>query len=125
MDLSKNSYKTIDEYIDLFPKDVQIILQELRKVIRKELPKDIEETISYGFPTFKLNGKYVVYFAGYKQHISIHPILEEIQKSIPEVSEYKKGRGTLQFSLNKPLPYPLIRKIVQFLLIENQKRTGK
>lgn len=125
MDLSKNSYKTIDEYIDLFPKDVQIILQELRKVIRKELPKDIEETISYGIPTFKLNGKYVVYFAGYKQHISIHPILEEIQKSIPEVSEYKKGRGTLQFSLNKPLPYPLIRKIVQFLLIENQKRTGK
>ena len=125
MDLSKNSYKTIDEYIVLFPKDVQIILQELRTVIRKELPKDIEETISYGIPTFKLNGKYVVYFAGYKQHISIHPILEEIQNSIPEVSEYKKGRGTLQFSLNKPLPYPLIRKIVQFLLIENQKRTGK
>ena len=124
MNLSTNS-SVIDTYIENFPKDVQHILKELRQVIREELPEDVEETISYGIPTFKLNGKYVVYFAGYKQHISIHPILEEIQKSIPEVSEYKKGRGTLQFSLNKPLPYPLIRKIVQFLLIENQKRTGK
>lgn len=116
-------YKTIDEYIALFPNDIQKVLQELRKVIREELPKDIEETISYGIPTFKLNGKYVIYFAGYKQHISIHPILEDAQKDMPEVAAYKKGRGTLQFSLEKSLPYPLIRKVVRYLLQANRERT--
>lgn len=122
---SSNNSNPIDTYIGGFPKDVQKVLKELRQVIREELPEDIEETISYGIPTFKLNGKYVVYFAGYKNHISIHPILEDAEKSIPEVSHYKKGRGTLQFQLDKPLPYPFIRKVVRVLLEENKKRTGK
>ena len=74
---TKNSNNAIDAYIAGYPDEVQKILHELRQVIREELPEEIEETIGYGIPTFKLNGKYVVYFAGFKKHISLYPILEE------------------------------------------------
>jgi uncharacterized protein YdhG (YjbR/CyaY superfamily) len=69
--MSRTQFITIDAYINSFPKDVKELLQNLRKVIKEEVPEETVETISYGIPTFKLKGKYVVYFAGYKKHISI------------------------------------------------------
>jgi uncharacterized protein YdhG (YjbR/CyaY superfamily) len=114
----------IDEYIKNFPKEVQEKLETLRDLIRKEV-SEAEETISYGIPTFKLNGKYVVYFAGFKSHISLYPILETIQAEVSEVAEYMSGRGTLKFPLNKPLPLAMIRKVVKLLVEENNKRTKK
>ncbi len=120
--MSRDQFTTIDEYIKSFPKDVQNLLQTLRKEIKKELPEETEETISYGIPTFKLNGKYVVYFAGFKKHISIYPILHTEADLQKEIAPYIKGRGTLQFPLDKPLPFPLIRKVVKGLLKENKER---
>ncbi len=122
--MSRPQFTTIDEYIKSFPKEVGEILQALRKVIRDEVPADAVETISYGIPTFKLNGKYVVYFAGFKKHISIYPILHTDTELQKEIEPYIKGRGTLQFRLDKPLPIQLIRKVVELLVKENQKRTG-
>lgn len=119
------SYTTIEEYINAFPPEVKEKLETLREAIREELPKEIIETISYGIPTFKLNGKYVVYFAGYKRHVSIYPVLHTEGKVQKEIEPYIKGRGTLQFPHNKPLPLPLIRKIIKILVKENQERTGK
>lgn len=123
--MSRIQFTTIDEYINSFPKEVGDILQTLRKLIRKEVPDGAVETISYGIPTFKLNGKYVVYFAGFKKHISIYPILHTDEKLRKEIEPYIKGRGTLQFQLDKPLPVSLIRKVVKCLVKENLERVKK
>lgn len=112
---------TVDDYILSAPKDAQEKLRELRQVIKEIIPTG-EETISYGIPTVKRNGRYVVYFAGYKNHVSLYPILESIEKSVAAVATYKKGRGTMQFPLDKPLPLPLIRQIVKLLVKENEAR---
>lgn len=123
--MSRAQCQTIDEYINSFPKEVGEILQTLRQVIKEEVPEGTVEVISYGIPTFKLNGKYVMYFAGFKKHISIYPILHTDEKLRKEIEPYIKGRGTLQFKLDKPLPLPLIRKVVKALLKENLERTSK
>lgn len=111
--------KNIDEYIAGFPPDVQKILQKIRTTIQKAAP-DAEETISYKMPTFKLNGN-LVYFAGFKNHIGFYPIPTGIKKFEKELSVYKQGRGSVQFPLDKPIPYDLIAKIVKFRVKENLK----
>ncbi|HVF69780.1 MAG TPA: DUF1801 domain-containing protein [Xanthomonadales bacterium] len=123
--MSRKQFTTVDEYINSFPKEVGEVLQTLRKAIKEEVPEETVETISYGIPTFKLNGKYVVYFAGYKKHVSIYPLLHAEGVIKKEIAPYIKGRGTLQFQLDKPLPFPLIRKIVKILVKENLERTRK
>jgi|SRR5687767_14632394 len=110
--------KTIDEYIAGFPKDVQEILEKLRVTIRKAAP-DAEETISYAIPTFTLKGKYLIYFAGYKKHIGVYPVPAGGAELNEELSVYQTGKGTLQFPLDKPIPYDLISKIVKLRVKEN------
>ena len=114
----------IDKYISIYPKEVQEKLNLIRKIAH-EIAPNAEEKISYGVPTVVLNGKYLVYFAGFKKHISIYPVTESIEKSIKEISDYRTGKGTLQFPLEKPLPLPLIREIIQLLKKENEKRTAR
>ena len=114
------SFNTIDEYIADAPKEAQGKLKELRKTIKEVVP-EVQETMSYKMPTFTLNGTYLVYFAAWKNHISLYPFSSAMEKSMPETSAYKtSGKGTIQFPLDQPLPLPLIRKIVQFRLKENK-----
>jgi len=112
--------KTIDEYIAGFPNDVQDILQKIRMTIRKAAPES-EETISYKMPAFTLNGN-LVYFAGFEKHIGFYPIPTGIDKFKKELSVYKQGKGSVQFPLDKPIPYNLISKIVKFRVKENLDR---
>jgi uncharacterized protein YdhG (YjbR/CyaY superfamily) len=114
----------IEQYIASFPEDVQRTLKELRQKIAAQLP-DAEQVISYGIPTFKRNGKYIVYFSGWKDHISIHPFLETDGDLLKELEPYKSGRGTLRFPLDRPLPYDLIKKVVEALDTANHERTGQ
>ena len=106
----KKQIETIDEYIATFPQDVQVVLNKIRKIIQEAAPEAIE-TISYQIPTFKLNGKYLVYFAGYKNPISIYPIPTGTESFRQELSPYIKGKGTIQFPLDKPVPYDLVKKL--------------
>ena len=121
MDGKEKQFKTIDEYIEASPKDVQGILQRLRLTIRKAAPEAVE-TISYQMPTFKLNGKGLVYFAAFKNHIGLYPIPSGIEAFKKELSEYKLGKGSVQFPIDKPIPYDLVRRIVRFRARENQER---
>jgi uncharacterized protein YdhG (YjbR/CyaY superfamily) len=107
-----------NEYITGFPKETQQVLQQIRATIKKVVPK-AEEAISYGIPTFNLNGKYLIYFAGYKNHVSIYPAPRGKDEFKEILSAYKGGKGTIQFLLDKPIPYNLITKIVKFRLKEN------
>jgi len=113
--------KNIDEYIADFPKDVQEILEKIRMTIKKAAP-DAEETISYQIPTFNLRGKYLVYFAAYKNHIGLYPAPIGNAEFNKEISIYGSGKGTFQFPLNKPIPYNLITKFVKFRVKENLGR---
>jgi uncharacterized protein YdhG (YjbR/CyaY superfamily) len=118
----RSDFKSVDEYIATFPKDLRIVLSTIRKTIKKELP-DAEETISYQIPCFKQNGKYVIYFAGFKNHISLYPIPDGDSSFKKEIAPYVAGKGTLKFPLDKPLPLPLINKVVRHSLKANQART--
>jgi uncharacterized protein YdhG (YjbR/CyaY superfamily) len=110
-----------DEYIAEFPKDVQAILQKIRQTIKKAAPK-AGEKISYGIPAFFLDGTYLVYFAGYKNHVSVYPAPRGEEEFKKALAPYKGGKGTVQFPLTEPIPYPLITKIVKFLMKRNAAR---
>ncbi|MGH7196308.1 MAG: iron chaperone [Candidatus Saccharimonadales bacterium] len=114
-------YKNIDEYIQNFPPSTQEILQKIRRVMHGVVP-EAEEVISYGIPTFKLKGKPVAYFAGYEKHVSVYPVPAGDEVFQKEIAPYRKGKGTLQFPLDKPIPYDLIEKVVKLLLKERLGR---
>jgi uncharacterized protein YdhG (YjbR/CyaY superfamily) len=108
---------TIDEYISGFPPHIQEILQKIRQIIRTVAPQ-AQETISYQMPTFTLQGN-LVHFAAYKNHIGFYPIPTGIEAFKDELSAYKSGKGSAQFPLDQPIPYDLIRTIVEFRVKEN------
>jgi len=116
--------ETVDEYIGAFPAETQVVLETLRLVIRKAVPKG-EECISYGVACMKLGGKFVIYFAGYKSHVSLYPAPRAVPEFKKELSAYKGGKGTVQFSLDKKLPMTLIKRIIKYRLEDNQERTKK
>ena len=108
----RNPAKTIDEYLATLPKSTQEILQELRAFIHTLAP-EATEAMSYGIPTFKLNGN-LVHFAGYEHHIGFYPGSKAIQVFKKEMKEYKLSKGTIQFPIDAPLPFELIKKIVAY-----------
>ena len=110
-------FNTIDEYISLFPKNIQEILEKIRHTIKKSAPQ-AEETISYQMPAFKLNGN-LVYFAAFKDHIGFFPTSSGVAAFKKELSKYATSKGTIRFPLDKPIPFDLVRKIVQFRVQEN------
>ena len=124
MKSKKVSFSSIDEYIATFPKDIQKILEALRGTIKAAAPK-AEEKISYQMPTFTLNGKYLVYFAGWKTHIAFYGAPRGNTEFKEDLSIYEAGQGTLKFPLDRPMPLDLITKIVKFRAAENLKRTDK
>jgi uncharacterized protein YdhG (YjbR/CyaY superfamily) len=117
----KKRFETIDEYVATFPRNVQDILEELRRIIRESAPKS-EETISYGIPTFDLNGRHLVHFAAYKNHIGFYPTSSGISRFKKELSRYEMSRGTVRFPINEPIPFDLIRKIVKYRVKETSEK---
>ena len=124
MKSKKADFHSIDDYIATFPEDVQKTMEQLRKTIKAAAPK-AEEKISYQMPTFALNGKYLVYFAGWKTHIAFYGAPRGNPEFKEDLSAYETGQGTLKFPLNKPMPLKLISKIVKFRAVENLKKTDK
>lgn len=112
--------RNIDDYIAGYPVKIQIILEQIRKVIKKAAP-EAEETISYAMPAFRLNGM-LVYFAAFTNHIGFYALPSGNAAFQKELSEYKTGRGSIQFPLDKPIPYKLIKEIVKFRVWENLQK---
>ncbi len=112
--------KNIDEYIAGFPQDVQEILEKIRSTIKNAAP-DAVETISYQIPTFTLKGN-LVHFAAFKKHIGFYPSPTGIEQFQEQLSVYKGAKGSVQFPLDKPIPFDLISRIVKFRARENYDR---
>ena len=104
---------TIDEYIAQFQPEIQELLQKIRAVIH-EVATGSAESISYQMPAFLFHGKPLAYFAVFKKHIGFYPTPTGIDEFKKDLSVYKLGKGSVQFPLNKPVPYEIIKRIVQF-----------
>lgn len=122
--MPSQKFTSIDEYIGTFPKETQGILEKIRKVMNDNAP-GTEETISYNIPCLKLNGKYVIYFAGYEHHVSVYPLAQGDDKFNEELKEYVAGAGTAKFPLDKPIRYDLIEKMTKLRLEDTKKSQGK
>jgi uncharacterized protein YdhG (YjbR/CyaY superfamily) len=114
--------KNVDEYIKRYPAEVQPVLQKIRQTIRKTAP-GAKEVISYQIPGYMQNGV-LIFFAAYKNHISVYPAPRGTETFKKELSAYKGGKGTIQFPIGQPIPYDLITRITRFRLQENEERTA-
>jgi len=123
--MAKKSQKidSVDDYIGTFPKATQALLREVREAIKAEAP-GASEKITYKMPTYDLNGKHLVFFSGWKNHISLYPIPGGPEDFRAEFVFYRAEKSTLQFPIDQPLPLPLIRRIVRNLVEENMKNAS-
>ena len=121
--MDTKQYKTIDEYIAASPEDIQPTLQKLRRVIQEAAP-EAQEIISYSMPAFKQNG-ILVYFAAFKKHIGFFPTSSGVFAFKKELAAYETSKGTVRFPLDKPIPFDLIRQIVELRVKENLERSNK
>jgi uncharacterized protein YdhG (YjbR/CyaY superfamily) len=111
------NFQSVDDYIATFAPDVQTVLQAVRDTIHAAAP-GATESISYQIPTFSIDGRPIVYLAGWKKHISIYPIPDLDEKLEPQIAPYLSGKGTAKFGLGKPIPHELIAVLVQRLVAQ-------
>jgi uncharacterized protein YdhG (YjbR/CyaY superfamily) len=122
MGAQKASFHTVDEYIAMFPKNVQAVLVTLRAAIHAAAP-DAAERISYQMPAFTLHGN-LVYFAAHKRYIGFYPTSSGVAAFERELAEYEGTKGAIHFPLDQPLPLDLIARIVKFRVNENLRRAA-
>ena len=111
---------TIDAYVAQFPRDVQAILKRIRQLIARAAP-EAQEAMKYQIPTFVLNGN-LVHFAAFEHHIGLYPTPSGIIRFQEELTAYKTAKGSIQFPLEKDIPYALIQRIVEFRVEENRAK---
>ena len=114
---------TVEEYIAAFPKNVQLLLNQMRSAIKKWAPK-AEESVSYGMPAYKYLGRPLVYFAGYEKHIGFYATPTGHEAFKKELAKYKQGKGSVQFPVTEKLPLQLVENIVKFRVAENEKKVA-
>ena len=120
----KTTYNTVDKYISTFPSHTQLLLHLIRSAIKRKVPEAVE-SIAYGMPAYKTNGRPLVYFAGYKNHIGFYALPSGQAEFAAELSIYKQGKGSVQFPLDKEIPYNLIERMVEFRANENLAKAEK
>lgn len=120
----QTDFDSVEEYINSFPEETQLILNNIRKVIKEKAP-DAVESISYQMPAYKTQGKPLVYFAAFKNHFGFYATPSGHAEFSDELSNYKQGKGSVQFPLNKPIPYDLIGRIIAFRVRENLEKSKK
>lgn len=115
---------SVDKYIKTFPEEVQVIMQKVRATIMQKAPEAVE-SFAYGMPAYKTYNKPLVYFAGYKKHIGFYATPPGHAEFKSELSKYKQGKGSVQFPIDKPVPFELIGRIVEFRVLENELASHK
>lgn len=120
--MAKVNFANVDEYISAQPETAQIVLQRVRRVLRKALP-GAEEVVSYQMPAYKLRDEIALYFAGWKQHYSLYPAGERMLAAFKhQLAPYKISKGTIRFPLSAPVPVKLLARIAKFRAKEAASR---
>lgn len=122
MQSSKEVVENIDQFIAQFPPEIQEILQKVRQTIHEAVP-DAKEKIAYGIPTFTLEGN-LVHFSAFTNHIGFYPDPRGIEQFIDKLDKYRSGKGTIQFPLNEPIPYTLIREVTLWRAADNLEKAA-
>jgi len=117
MSASKKPIPSIDTYLAQFPLPVKKQLQKLRETIHGAAP-EAKEAMSYGAPAFQQNGNLIL-FAAFKGHIGIYPTPSAINAFRKELADYEVSKGTVRFPLDKPIPFELVKRIVEFRVKES------
>lgn len=121
--MPKTNFQSVDDYIAAQPESIQDTLHRLHAILRKALPT-AEEVISYQIPAYKIAGKAVIYFAGWKQHFSLYPVSDPLVEAFrKELAPYKLSKGTIRFPLSRPIPSKLIASIAKFRAKEVQAQS--
>ena len=110
-------FETVDAYIATFPPGTRARLEAVRRTIRSAAP-DLEEGISYDIPGFTLHGRYVVYLAGWRHHVSIYPVPAAEGRLATDLAPYITGKGTLRFPLDREIPFAMIEEVVRLLIAQ-------
>lgn len=108
--MATTEFQTVDDYIASFPADVQLVLEQVRLTIHGAVP-GAGEKISYQIPTITLDGKQLMYFSGWKKHISVYPIPSAEPELAAALEPYIAGKGTLKFPIASHIPYDLIARV--------------
>jgi uncharacterized protein YdhG (YjbR/CyaY superfamily) len=120
--MAKTGFKSVDEYIASQPEAAHGVLERVRRIIRKALPGS-EEVISYQIPAYKLNGRTVIYFAGWRQHYSLYPSTGRLVEAFKDdLARYEVSKGTIRFPLSEPVPVKLIAVVAKFRAKEVAER---
>lgn len=119
--MAKTNFQSIDEYIAACPPESQNYLQQIRKLIHSLVP-DAKEKISYQIAAFERNGRNLIHFAGWKQHVSLYPVPAGSEAFERQIAKYAGGKGTLKFPLDEPLPIKLIERVIKLHLDVNKKQ---
>lgn len=114
----------VEKYLATVPAEPRATLEKLRKMIRAAAPKAVE-VISYGIPTFKLDGRMLVSYAAFKEHCSFFPGSAPIKAHEDDLKSYETSKGTIRFPTSKPLPAALVKKLVKTRIEENEARKKK
>lgn len=123
-DESSQSASEVEKYLAKVPSEPRATLEKLRKTIKAAAPKAVE-VISYGIPTFKLNGRMLVSYAAFKEHCSFFPGSAPIKAHEAELKSYVTSKGTIRFPISKPLSAALVKKLVKTRIEENEARAKK
>ena len=120
--MAKTDFRSVDEYIASKPPELQRVLERVRAIVRRALP-GVEEGISYQIPAYTLHGRRVLYFAGWKEHVSLYPATERLVAAFAEeLAGYEISKGTIRFPLARAMPARLIAAIARFLAQESARR---
>ena len=120
--MAESDFQSVDEYIASQPEPIRGLLEQVRRTIRKAVP-EAEEAISYKMPTYKLPGGPVLYFAGWKQHISLYPATATVVAAFQnDIAPYVVHKSTIRFPLAQPIPMKLIARIAKFRAKEVAER---
>lgn len=117
-------FKTTAEYLSSLIGKTKSATKELRSIIKKAAPK-AEEVISYNIPAFKSEGRIIIWYAGWKEHVSLYPLSTAMMKAIKGLADYKSSKGTVKIPLGEKLPAAMITKIVKFRLKELKEMQEK
>jgi len=119
--MAKTDFRSVDEYIGSQPEAVRAVLERVRSTIRKAVPEG-EEAISYQITAYKLHGRPVLYFAGWKEHYSLYPAGPRLVEAFKdELAPYEVSKGTIRFPLSQPVPVKLIEQIAMFRAKESER----